>query len=512
MADSPSTLDEAKQYRAAAAVNQFRQSRLDNLNALRVAGVNPYPYKFAPDTTAVTIERQFGQLANDERTETPVKVAGRIRAIRNSGMFIDLHDTTGKIQIFSHKMYLSPERLAVVRLLDLGDVIGVAGTVRRTKAGELTIDAAEIEVLSKALLPPPEKYHGLQDLETRYRQRYLDLMVNDESRERMRMRSRILAEIRAFMQGEGYLEVETPMLHVIAGGASARPFVTHHNALHMDLYLRIAPELHLKRLIVGGLADGVFEINRQFRNEGLSPRHNPEFTMMELYRAYADYGDMASLAERLLEHVARAATGGTRVRYGEAEIEFAGPYQRGSMVALVARETGIDFAGIDNAADAIAAAGKLGVEVGPTDGWGQAVEAVFGAKVEHMLQQPTFVLDYPREISPLAKAHRSDPRLTERFELFAHGMEIANAFSELTDPLDQLDRFEAQLERRAKGDDEAQLLDADYVTALEHGLPPTGGMGIGIDRLVMLMTNAPSIRDVILFPTMRPVGRTTASE
>jgi lysyl-tRNA synthetase class 2 len=506
MAHRPSSRDEAAQYRAAGAANQFRQARLEKLDALRQAGIDPYPYRFEPDILASAIEANFGDLAPDEKTDRQVAVAGRIRAIRNSGMFMDLQDSSGKIQIFSHKMHLSPDQLAIVRLLDLGDIIGVAGTVRRTKAGELTIDATRITVLAKSLLPLPEKYHGLQDLETRYRQRYLDLIVNDESRTRLRQRSQILAELRRFMTGEGYVEVETPMLHTIAGGAAARPFVTHHNALDVHLYLRIAPELHLKRLIVGGLADAVFEINRNFRNEGLSTRHNPEFTMMELYRAYADYKDMAELVERMLQHLAESVTGGTQIRYNQTVLEFKGPYRRGSMVGLVQEHTGVDFGVIDDVAQARAQAAAKGVETKPQDGWGNIVEAMFGSMVEPHLVQPTIVTDYPREISPLAKVHRDDPRLTERFELFIHGMEVANAFSELTDPLDQFARFEAQIERREKGDDEAQMLDADYVTALEYGLPPTGGMGVGIDRLVMLLTDAPSIRDVVLFPTMRPLA------
>jgi lysyl-tRNA synthetase class 2 len=395
----------------------------------------------------------------------------------------------------------------MLRLLDLGDMIGVEGIVRRTPRGELTVNAATVTVLAKALLPLPEKFHGLADLETRYRQRYLDLIVNPESRETLRRRSLIIAGIRRLLLERGYLEVETPMLHTIAGGATAKPFVTHHNALDMDLYLRIAPELHLKRLIVGGLSDKVFEINRCFRNEGLSPRHNPEFTSLELYEAYADYTDMMALTETLIAGAAEAVCGATKVTYGDRTIDLTPPWPRRSMAALVQDKTGVDFLALDGAAPAIAAARKLGCDVAGTASWGHALEAAFAHAVEPGLVQPTHVIDFPRDISPLAKAHRGgDSRLVERFETYVNGWEVANAFSELTDPRDQLARFEAQMRARAGGDDEAQMLDADFVAALEYGMPPTGGLGIGIDRLVMLLTNSPSIRDVIAFPTMRPKG------
>jgi lysyl-tRNA synthetase class 2 len=507
MSDHPPSRDPVAAYREAAESNQFRQSRLEKLAALTRLGVDAYPHRYDRTHHAATLQTDYAGLQPEEHAEgVKVSVAGRIRSIRNSGMFIDLHDNSGKVQVFSHKQFLPPEILERVRLLDIGDIIGVSGGLRRTRAGELTVDASEVEILAKALLPLPEKYHGLQDVETRYRQRYLDLIMNPETRATLRTRSLIIAAIRAFMVERGFLEVETPMLHTLAGGASARPFVTHHNALDIDLYLRIAPELHLKRLIVGGLADAVFEINRNFRNEGISPRHNPEFTMMELYQAYADYHDMAALAEALFERLAIVATGGTEVTVGDHRIQLKGPYRRQSMTDLVREATGIDFLAIDDAAAARAAASAIGVKLTGNEGWGHVVEAAFGHTVEHSLIQPTIVTDYPREISPLTKAHRSDKRLTERFEIFANGIEIANAFSELTDPQDQFDRFAAQIERRAGGDDEAQPFDTDYVTALEYGLPPTGGMGVGIDRLVMLLTNSASIRDVIAFPTMRPAG------
>jgi lysyl-tRNA synthetase class 2 len=431
-------------------------------------------------------------------------VAGRIRAIRNSGMFIDLHDASGKIQVFSHKDHLPPEQVAVLKLLDLGDLIGVEGVVRRTPRGELTINSSKLTVLAKALLPLPEKFHGLADVETRYRQRYLDLIMNEESRETLRRRSRIVTSLRRILTERGFLEVETPMLHVIPGGASAKPFTTHHNALDMALYLRIAPELHLKRLLVGGLSDKLFEINRNFRNEGLSPRHNPEFTSLELYQAYVDYKAMMDLAETLISATAEEVLGATLIDYGAHKIELAAPWPRKTMAELVSEKTGIDFLAIEGDEAARQAARRLGAEVPSTAGWGRALEAAFAAKVEDTLIQPTHVTGFPREISPLAKADRNDPRLTERFETYVNGWEVANAFSEINDPLDQRARFEAQMKERELGDEEAQHLDADFVEALEYGMPPAGGLGIGIDRMVMLLTNSASIRDVIAFPTMRP--------
>src|SRR5579863_1029721 len=484
--------------------NQFRAARIEKLKALKALGVDPYPYGFQRSAEAKELDQRYASLAAGATTEDRVAVAGRIRAIRNSGMFVDLHDASGKIQIFSHKDNLSVEQIAAVKLLDLGDLIGVEGIVRRTPRGELTINSTKVTVLAKALLPLPEKFHGLADIELRYRQRYLDLIMSEESRETLRRRSRIIATIRRVLISEGFLEVETPMLHAIPGGASAKPFTTHHHALDLELYLRIAPELHLKRLLVGGLSDKLFEINRNFRNEGLSPRHNPEFTSLELYQAYVDYHAMMDLAEKLIVEIAREVLGGTRIAYGEREIELAGPWKRGTMAELVREKTGVDFLAINDDKAARQAARGLGGDVPETAGWGRALEAAFAARVEDGLVQPTHVTGFPREISPLAKADRHDPRLTERFETYVNGWEIANAFSELTDPLDQLDRFKQQMKEREKGDEEAQHLDADFVLALEYGMPPAGGLGIGIDRLVMLLTNSPSIRDVIAFPTMRP--------
>jgi lysyl-tRNA synthetase, class II len=484
--------------------NQFREARLKKLAALKALGVDPYPYEWPVGAEAQALDERYAALPADAVTEDRVRIAGRIRAIRNSGMFIDLHDASGKIQVFSDRKALDAKTGAVLDLLDLGDIIGVEGIVRRTRRGELTVNARAIAVLAKALLPLPEKYHGLADLETRYRQRYLDLIMNEPSREVLRKRSRIIAALRRRLIERGFLEVETPMLHVIPGGATAKPFVTHHNALDMELYLRIAPELHLKRLLVGGLSEKLFEINRNFRNEGISPRHNPEFTSLELYQAYVDYTAMMELTETLIGDIAREVLGETRIHYGDRAIELAPPWPRHSMAELVKRETGVDFPAILADEDARAAARRLGAELPDGAQWGRALEAVFAARVEAKLVQPIHVTGFPREISPLAKTDRHDPRLTERFETYINGWEVANAFSEINDPLDQQQRFEAQMAERARGDEEAQRLDADYVAALEYGMPPAGGLGIGIDRLVMLLTDSPSIRDVIAFPTMRP--------
>ena len=481
----------------------LRAVRLQKLEALRELGVDPYPVGFARSDEAAALDVRYAALPAGEETGDTVRIAGRIRALRNSGMFIDLHDASGKVQVFSHKDYLSPDGLATLKLLDIGDTIGVEGQVRRTPRGELTVNAVALTMLAKALRPLPEKYHGLADIELRYRQRYVDLIMNPRSRETLRRRSQVVAEMRTWLAARGCLEVETPMLHTIQGGASAKPFVTHHNTLDLDLYLRVAPELHLKRLIVGGLADAVFEINRCFRNEGLSPRHNPEFTSLEIYEAYVDYTAMMSLTETLIAHVAARVTGGTKIAYGGTDIDLTPPWPRRTMAELVEEATGIDFTRLDAAA-ARAAANSLGGTLGNEAGWGHALESVFALKVEDSLLQPTHVTGFPRDISPLAKADRDDPRLVERFETYIYGWEVANAFSELNDPIDQRRRFEAQMQARAAGDEEAQPLDEDYVTALEYGLPPCGGLGIGIDRLVMLLTDSPSIRDVIAFPTMRP--------
>ena len=482
----------------------LRVVRIGKLESLRAQGIDPYPYGFARTHDAAELERRHAGLPAGGETGERVRVAGRIRAMRNSGMFIDLHDSSGKIQVFCHRDNLPPEAMAVVRLLDIGDQIGVEGLVRRTARGELTVNAVAVAVLAKTLRPLPEKYHGLADVELRYRQRYLDLIMNQESRETLRRRSRVVAALRSHLSQRGYLEVETPMLHTIPGGASAKPFVTHHNALDIDLYLRIAPELHLKRLLVGGLADKLFEINRCFRNEGISPRHNPEFTMLELYQAYVDCTAMMRLTEELVTAVAETVLGTLRINYGGTVIDLSPPWPRRGMAELVQAATGVDFLALDDAEAARRAAVSLGAGLTGGENWGQALEAAFAARVEDSLVQPIHVIGFPRDISPLAKADRADPRLVERFETYIYGWEITNAFSELTDPEDQRTRFEAQMRARAAGDEEAQPLDEDYVAALEYGLPPCGGLGLGIDRLVMLLTDSPSIRDVIAFPTLRP--------
>jgi lysyl-tRNA synthetase class 2 len=420
-------------------------------------------------------------------------------------MFIDLHDPSGKIQVFSHKDSSPEEVIKQLDFLDIGDIIGVTGTVRRTPRGELSVRVQEIQLLTKSFLPLPEKYHGLSDVEARYRQRYLDLIMNDGSRDVLRARSKIITSIRTFMNNMGALEVETPMLHAIMGGASAKPFITHHNALDSDFFLRVAPELYLKRLIVGGFADAVYEIGRNFRNEGLSIRHNPEYTSIEAYHSYMDYYDIMTLVEDMVRFVVQAVHGTTSVQYGDHVLDFGKPWARKTMVGLVEEETGIDFLQFKTAEEAHAAAKKLGVHVDPKANWGKVVETIFGEKAEHKLIQPTHVMDHPFDISPLSKLHRDNPRLTERFESYANGWEICNAFTELNDPRDQLARFQDQVAARDAGDEEGMMLDQDFITSLEYGLPPTGGWGVGIDRLVMLLTNSASIRDVIAFPTLKPI-------
>ena len=488
---------------AVADSNALIEAKIENLKQLQARGVNAYPYKYDVTHQAGELQKKYAELAIGAMTTDAVSVAGRVMSNRNSGMFIDLKDSTGKIQIFSHKDHLSPEELEKMSYYDLGDIIGVTGVVRRTPRGELTVNTTKVEMLAKSIRPLPEKYHGIHDVELKYRKRYLDLIMSDESRETFRKRSQIVSFIRQILLGENFMEVETPMLHPIAGGANAKPFLTHHNALDMRLYLRIAPELYLKRLVIGGF-DRVFEINRCFRNEGISVKHNPEFTSVEIYQAYADYTDMMGLTERIIEGAVRLTHGGaTKVKFGEHEIDFKAPWPRKPMAALVKEKSGIDFMSILDAGHAAIAAEKAGVSIKPGSSWGEIVEAVFADKVEGALIQPVHVTDLPKDISPLAKVHRSNAILTERFETYVNAWEIANAFSELTDPFDQQDRFRKQAEARERGNEEAQMPDEDFIEALEYGLPPTGGLGIGIDRLVMLLTDSQSIRDVIAFPTLR---------
>ncbi len=478
-------------------------ARLAKLEKLKAMGIHAYPNRAKKDVQHADLIQKYAGLKSGEVTEDTVTTAGRVRSVRNSGMFIDLHDTTGKIQIFSHKQDLSAEDLNTIACIDVGDFIQVTGYVRSTPKGELTINAKSITVLSKALLPLPETYYGLNDIEMRYRQRYLDLIMNEEARKTLQMRSKIIACIREYMVNEGYMEVETPMLHPIAGGASAEPFVTHHNALDTDLFLRVAPELYLKRLIVGGLSDKVFEINRNFRNEGVSTRHNPEFTMLEAYQSYADFNDMMVLVEGMVHYVVKKLFNNENIVFGEHTLNLTAPFVKKSMLALIKEATEIDFDTFKTAKEAAIAAKKLGCHVEDGKKWGEVVEIVFEEKVEETLIQPTHVIELPKDISPLAKMHPTNPRLTERFETYINGWEIMNVFSELTDPQDQFERFAEQMAAREAGDDEAQMMDMDYVTALQYGMPPTGGIGIGIDRLVMILTNSKSIRDVIGFPAMK---------
>lgn len=486
--------------------DNIRQTRIQKLADLADKGINAYPYSFNKNASAQGLQDKYKDLPTGEETDDFYSVAGRIMAMRNTGMFIDLMDATGKIQAFCHKENMSEEDIKTLKLIDIGDIIGVYGSIRRTPRGELSIKVKNYKLLAKALLSLPEKFHGLTDVETRYRQRYVDLIVNEESRDTLRKRSLIIQKIRENLTSQGFLEVETPMLHQQAGGASARPFVTHHNTLDLDMFLRIAPELHLKRLMVGGLSEKIFEINRCFRNEGIDTRHNPEFTLLELYQAYVDYNEMMALTENLVSSIAQELLGTMKIQYDGKEIDLTPPWDRKTMLGAVKEYTGIDFNSYYTAKEAAAQAERMGIHTEPTDNWGQIIDKIFEEKVEPHLIQPIHIIDYPRDISPLAKVHRDNDRLTERFETRVNGWEIANAFSELTDPIDQRSRFEAQAKAKAAGDEEACDIDEDYITALEYGLPPTGGLGIGIDRLVMLLTDSKSIRDVIAFPTMKKIN------
>ncbi|MCD7779237.1 MAG: lysine--tRNA ligase [Candidatus Gastranaerophilales bacterium] len=484
-------------------IDTIRQGRIQKAQDLREKGINPYPYKFNKTASAKELQEKYKNLAEGEETQDRYSVAGRVMAIRNSGMFIDLMDDTGKIQIFSHKQNIDAEKIKLLKLVDIGDIIGFTGDIRRTPRGELSIKTTDFEILTKSLKPLPEKFHGLTDVETKYRQRYIDLIMNEETRETFKKRSLIIQKIREFLANKGYLEVETPILQTVASGANARPFTTHHNALDMDMTMRIALELYLKRLIVGGVSEKVYEIGKCFRNEGIDTRHNPEFTMIELYQAYADYNDMMELTENMVAFVAKEVLGTTKIKYGENEIDLTPPWDRKTMIGAIEEYTKADFLKCANYEEAVKLANSIGVETQECDSWGKIIDKVFEEKVEPSLIQPVHIIDYPLEISPLAKVHRNNPRLTERFETRVNGWEIANAFSELTDPVDQRQRFENQALAKANGDEEAMEIDDDFIEALEYGMPPTGGMGMGIDRLVMLLTNSSTIRDVIAFPTMK---------
>lgn len=485
------------------ATDQIEQ-RKKNCEMLKNAGFDPYGSRFQLTHSIKALLEKYNALQIDDVSDELVTVSGRLMAIRGHGKaaFADLVDLSGKIQIH-FKADLLGENYRVLEWLDLGDLIGISGTMFRTKRGELTIKVESCTPLSKCLHPLPEKWHGLKDVEIRYRQRYLDLFVNPEVRELFVLRSRIISEIRRFLDARNFLEVETPVMATIAGGAAARPFVTHHNALDIDLYLRIATELYLKRLIVGGM-ERVYEIGRIFRNEGISTRHNPEFTMMELYQAYADYNDMIELTESLIGHLAGTLLGSYEVSYGEKVLNLKPPFNRLSFASGLFKYGNISISEIRTIEGARNTATRLNIPFAPNDDPSHLMEKIFEAVVEPHLEQPTFIIDYPIELSPLAKRKTDDPSMTYRFELFIAHSEIANAFSELNDPLDQRSRFIEQQTKREKGDLEAHEMDEDYVTALEYGMPPTGGLGIGIDRLVMLLTNSQSIRDVILFPLLKP--------
>ena len=487
-------------------ISESHKARLDKLEAWKELGIDPYKVtKFDVDAHAGELQEEYKDLEDGAVTERTVKVAGRIMSNRNTGMFMDLQDHTGKIQIFSHKQDLDEQSLETLKLFDMGDWVGVEGIVRRTPRGELTINAKTLTILCKSLQPLPEKHHGLSDVELRYRKRYVDLTVNEKSRDTFRKRSQIIKAVRQVMDERGFMEFETPVLQSIAGGATARPFNTHHNALDIPLYLRIATELPLKKLIIGGVCDKVYELGRIFRNEGISVKHNPEFTSIETYEAFGDVEKAMELAEAIVINACKAANNGsTKVEFDGKEIDFAGPWPRRSMFDLVKEKTGIDFYAIDNDADARKACKDNGIHVEDNYGWGKCLEAAFEEKVEAELIQPTHVTDHPKEISPLAKSYPDKPEVTQRFESFANGWEIANGFSELNDPFDQYERFKDQAGARDSGDDEAQMMDAEFVEALEFGLPPTAGLGVGIDRMVMLLTDSHSIRDVIAFPTLRP--------
>ena len=489
------------------AYNELVTVRRDKLKALQEAGNDPFQKtKYPQDAFAADIKREYDHLAAEEETDRTVCMAGRMMSKRVMGKasFADLRDASGNIQLYVRRDVIGEEEYAGFKKFDIGDVIGIKGQVFRTKMGEISIRCTEVVLLAKSLLPLPEKFHGLKDQELRYRQRYVDLIMNPEVRRTFEIRSRFIRFMRSYLDQRNYMEVETPVLNTIAGGAAARPFITHHNTLDLDMYMRIATELPLKRLIVGGI-DRVYEIGRIFRNEGMDPKHNPEFTTVELYQAYADFHDMMDIAEGILSGAAKEILGSYQVKWQGEDIDLTPGWRRLTMVEAVKEYTGVDFGAITDDAEAVAAAKAIGVELADTadKSWGNALYACFDQKVEEQLIQPTFITMYPVEVSPLTKRSPEDPRLTERFELFICHSELANAYSELNDPIDQRARFEKQLELRDRGDDETEMMDEDFLTALEYGMPPTGGMGMGIDRCVMMLTGSDTIREVILFPTMK---------
>jgi lysyl-tRNA synthetase class 2 len=487
-------------------LNELLVIRRNKLDELRALGIDPFGSKYVRTHSAKEILDTYDEKSTEELESEQVEVslAGRIMQKRGMGKagFAHLQDLSGKIQLYVREDAVGENLYKAFSILDLGDMIGVQGVVFKTKTGETSVKVKSLDVLSKSLLPLPEKFHGLKDVELRYRQRYVDLIMNQDVQQTFILRSRIIQSMRRYLDSRGYLEVETPTLHSIAGGASARPFITHHNTLDMQLYMRIAIELHLKRLIVGGM-EKVYEIGRVYRNEGMSTRHNPEFTMIELYEAYADYKDIMELTENLVAHIAQEVLGTTTITYQDYEVNLAPGWRRVSMVDAIKEVTGVDFSAHISDEEAHKLAKEHKVPVEPHMTFGHIVNQFFETYVEETLIQPTFIYGHPLEISPLAKKNLEDPRFTDRFELFIVAREHANAFTELNDPIDQRERFEAQLVEREHGNDEAHEMDDDFIRALEYGMPPTGGLGIGIDRLVMLLTNAPSIRDVLLFPLMR---------
>lgn len=487
-------------------LNEMMKVRREKMEAFRQMGVPPFGHRYDVTYHTADIHEKFDHLEGEEESDEEVRIAGRLMAIRGHGKasFCTLNDRTGNIQVYFKIDVLGEHKYKEeFKRLDIGDIVGIQGKVFRTRRGELTVRVDDFDLLSKSLRPLPEKFHGLQDVDIRYRQRYLDLIMNPEVRDTFVKRTKIVHAVRKFFDDHGYLEVETPVLSTIAGGAAARPFVTHHNTLDLDMYLRIATELNLKRLIIGGF-ERVYEMGRVFRNEGMDVRHNPEFTTIEFYQAYADYTDMMDITEGVVKYVSKNVLGTTKVTYQGTEIDF-GHVKRISMNDAVKEATGKDFMACETVEEAHKLADEIGVTYEPRHGIGGILNQAFEAKVEETLMQPTFITGHPTEISPLAKRNPEDPRITDRFEFFAYGRELANGFTELNDPIDQEGRFLDQLKQREAGDDEAHVMDRDYITAMEYGLPPTGGVGIGIDRLVMFLTDAASIRDVLLFPTMKPV-------
>ena len=484
-------------------INEQMQNRIDKMHKIEEHGWRPFGRRFEWTHRSADVKEQFETLAE---AEAEVKMAGRVMAIRGHGKtcFMDMQDKTGRMQLYVRKDVLGEEDYSLVKMMDIGDTIGVTGIPFRTHMGEVSIKVVKMEMLSKSLRPLPEKWHGLKDIETRYRQRYVDLIVNPEVRDTFVKRSQIIRSVREVLDIHDFLEVETPILNTIAGGAAARPFISYHNALDMQVYMRIAPELYLKRLIVGGM-DRVYELGRVFRNEGIDNRHNPEFTSVEIYQAFADYRDMMDLTEEVVVKTAIKVLGSTKITYEGVEIELASPWKRISMIDAVKEYSGKDFTNVTDLEEARAMAKELNVPVEPSFGIGKIINACFEEYVEDKLIQPTFITGHPKEISPLAKSNPENPEITDRFEAYIYGREICNGFTELNDPIDQRERFLKQVEERANGDEEANMMDEDFVNALEYGLPPTGGLGIGIDRLVMFLTDSSTIRDVLFFPTMKPM-------